>query len=379
MYDYIIENFYINTFHRKINFKELYLISELGQGAFGKVILVKYYGDLYALKSISHLYLQNSSSAMTYLKEEIKNLIMIYSPFVIRLKGFDYDENNCYLLMEYSSSLCLRSAFNWDFSQFKIANCMSIFASMLIGISTIHKYNIVHRDIKPENVIINKDGSIKLIDFGLSKYMKNYTSTIIGTPYYMAPEVIQGNGYDKSIDYWSIAVLVYEMMYRKNPFELKNDINVMNIYKKILKCQVEYPSIDQTNHVNEYKKNEKISVDFDNIKNLLSNMLVKETKKRVSTFNKCKEVLTSYQWDKHMDLDMGFIPFKNFSSLPDHFYNDSDEDKYLINRKYESDLKNAIGIPFKPIYFKHKYSKKYEKYVLNRDDDYFQLLDSYID
>lgn len=377
MYNYIINNFFSYYFIKKIEFKNLYLISELGQGAFGKVILVKYYNELYALKSISHLYIQNSSSAINNIQEEIENLKKINSPFVSKIKGADYDNNNLYLLLEYTSCLSLRSCLNWDYYPFKISNCVSIFVSLIIAINSYQRFHIIHRDIKPENIILNKDGTIKLIDFGLSKQVKNFTSTIIGTPYYMAPEVIQGNAYDSSIDYWSSAIVGYEILYKKNPFEIKNDINIMNIYKKILNSHVEFPLISDTHHNIEYKKDDNQAKILNSFKSLLSEMLIKERKKRIASYKKCKEILNNYPWEKHYDLNHSYPIIKNLSTIPDHFYNDMDEDTFYLNRKNtDVDIREAKGIPFKSIYFKHKYYKKYSKYKINMSKDYIKILEN---
>ena len=78
------------------------------------------------------------------------------------------------------------------------------------AINYCHANNIIHRDIKPENVMVNNIGTVKILDFGLSmqaKIVKNWS--LIGTPYYMAPEIIQGNAYDCQVDVWSMGVLLY--------------------------------------------------------------------------------------------------------------------------------------------------------------------------
>lgn len=88
------------------------------------------------------------------------------------------------------------------------------------AINHCHANGIVHRDIKPENIMIGKDGNIKLIDFGLSKRSKNKNqllSTIAGTPYYMAPEVLDGE-YNYHADIWSLGVLLYVLLSGYLPF-----------------------------------------------------------------------------------------------------------------------------------------------------------------
>lgn len=83
-----------------------------------------------------------------------------------------------------------------------------------------HANGIVHRDIKPENIMIGSEGELKIIDFGLSKTMKSNNASlrsIVGTPFYMAPEVLEGN-YDNSCDIWSLGVLMYVLLSGYLPF-----------------------------------------------------------------------------------------------------------------------------------------------------------------
>ena len=91
-------------------------------------------------------------------------------------------------------------------------------ASILLAVNYLHERKIVYRDIKPENIMVVTNGFIKLIDFGTAKTMKDKTNTIIGTPDYMAPEVIMGKGYTFKVDYWSIAIMMYEYLCGKTPF-----------------------------------------------------------------------------------------------------------------------------------------------------------------
>jgi serine/threonine protein kinase len=73
----------------------------------------------------------------------------------------------------------------------------------------LHSKNIIYRDLKPENILIGVDGYLKLTDFGFAKVIENRTFTLCGTPEYLAPEILQNQGHGKSVDWWTLGVLIY--------------------------------------------------------------------------------------------------------------------------------------------------------------------------
>ena len=93
----------------------------------------------------------------------------------------------------------------------------------LLAIEYLHKNNMIYRDLKPENILMDKEGHIKISDFGLSKILNDFnekTYTLCGTPQYIAPEVICQQGYDKNIDWWSLGCLLYEFLIGFLPFNI---------------------------------------------------------------------------------------------------------------------------------------------------------------
>ena len=111
-------------------------------------------------------------------------------------------------------------------------------AQVLVALGYLHKKRIIYRDLKLENILLDRDGYILISDFGLSKILsqpEEQTNTLVGTAAYVAPEILKGNGYDKSVDWWALGILIYEMLHGKPPFY---DKNVYLMFQKIkdVKC-----------------------------------------------------------------------------------------------------------------------------------------------
>ena len=140
------------------------------------------------------------------------------------------------------------------------------FYASIIGLALdhLHKNGIVYRDIKPENILLEEDGYLKLIDFGMAKILKEgeITNSFCGTPEYLAPEIITGEGHNRMADWWSYGTLVYEMLFGIPPFFCEN---VEKMYDLITKSQLRFP------------KKFRIS---DEAKDFLVKLLVKNQKER---------------------------------------------------------------------------------------------------
>jgi len=103
----------------------------------------------------------------------------------------------------------------------------------------MHSKGIIYRDLKPENLLLTDKGYLKITDFGFAKKIKEKrTWTLCGTPDYLAPEVVSGQGHDRSVDWWTLGILIYEMLASYPPFY---DEDPMKTYAKIMHGQVAFP------------------------------------------------------------------------------------------------------------------------------------------
>lgn len=122
----------------------------------------------------------------------------------------------------------------------RFSNDVALFfaSEILLAFEYLHGMDIAYRDLKPENLLIDKEGHVKITDFGFAKVVKDKTYTLCGTPEYLAPEIIQSKGHNKNVDWWALGVLVFEMLAGYPPFY---DDNPMGIYQKIMDGYYEFP------------------------------------------------------------------------------------------------------------------------------------------
>jgi serine/threonine protein kinase len=110
---------------------------------------------------------------------------------------------------------------------------------MVLAIGYLHKeFNVIYRDLKPENIILDEHGYLKLTDFGLAK-QANFSNTFCGTPEYVSPEMLDGSGHDKTLDWWALGIIVYELLSGIPPYYDK-DHNVM--FQNIQKGDILWPN-----------------------------------------------------------------------------------------------------------------------------------------
>ncbi|XP_066930430.1 cGMP-dependent protein kinase 1-like [Clytia hemisphaerica] len=208
------------------------LLSTLGMGGFGRVELIQdkeNKSKTYALKCLIKQHVVETKQ-QEHVFNEKKILMSLDSPFIINLYKTFKDKRFVYFLME----VCLGGEL-WtilrDKDYFDEPTSRFYTACVVEAFEYLHARGIVFRDLKPENLLLDNRGYVKLVDFGFAKKIKSGTKTwtFCGTPEYVAPEIILNKGHDCSADYWSLGVLIYELMTGNPPFTSSDPMNTYNI------------------------------------------------------------------------------------------------------------------------------------------------------
>ncbi|CDJ33899.1 AGC kinase, putative [Eimeria mitis] len=162
---------------------------------------------------------------------------MINHPFTVNMVGTFLDDYYLYIVMEYViggeffTLLRKLRRFDNEAAKFYAAQVTCIF-------EYLHGRNIIYRDLKPENLLVDSEGYLKLTDFGFAKVIEHRTYTLCGTPEYIAPEVLLNKGHGKPVDWWTMGILIYEMIVGYPPFF---DDEPMGVYQKILGGRIVFP------------------------------------------------------------------------------------------------------------------------------------------
>jgi cGMP-dependent protein kinase len=218
-----------------ITLDNLHFVKELGVGSHGKVYLVHNLKNLYAVKTAEIKSTTNHKLLRYYINE--KNIMSaIDHPFIVKLVNTFKTKQHLFFLMEYIDGITVKQYFDGRRrDQLRDLNETQFFGAILFSIvGYLQRMRVIHRDFKPSNCIIDQNGYLKLIDFGVAKDLtgKDYTSTILGTAHYMPPEMLLGQPYSFASDYWSAGILLFEWFYGYYPFG-HTSIDVFEVYDEI--------------------------------------------------------------------------------------------------------------------------------------------------
>lgn len=236
----LLDNKEDNPLGIKLKVKDFQKIKLLGKGSFGEVFLVqsKKTNRVYAMKVLEkNKVIENRQVEHTKIERDL--LVRTKCPFIIDIKFAFQDSENLYIITEFLPGGELFFHLNKE-RRFTNEKAKFYIAEIILAIEYLHSKKMLYRDLKPENVLISKTGHIKLTDFGLSKIFhksKEKAYTICGTPQYLAPEIVLSKeGYDSTVDWWSLGCVFYEMLIGRAPYKiiLGDSLNEELYNKRIL-------------------------------------------------------------------------------------------------------------------------------------------------
>jgi serum/glucocorticoid-regulated kinase 2 len=232
---------YVENTKGSLKIEDFELLKVVGRGSFGKVmqVLKKDTGRIYALKTIRKAHIISRSEVAHTLAER-SVLAQINNPFITPLKFSFQSPDKLYFVLAFVNGGELFHHLQKE-QRFDINRARFYTAELLCALECLHGFKVIYRDLKPENILLDYSGHIALCDFGLCKLdMKDEdrTNTFCGTPEYLAPELLLGHGYTKTVDWWTLGVLLYEMLTGLPPFY---DENTNEMYRKILQEPLHFP------------------------------------------------------------------------------------------------------------------------------------------
>ncbi|GAA0144221.1 non-receptor serine/threonine protein kinase [Lithospermum erythrorhizon] len=276
----------------RTSIEDFEIIKPISRGAFGRVFLAKKRatGDLFAIKVLKKADMIRKNSVESILAER-DILISVRNPFVVRFFYSFTCRENLYLVMEYLNGGDL-------FSLLKNLGCLEeemgrvYIAELVLALEYLHSLNIIHRDLKPDNILIGPDGHIKLTDFGLSKVglinstddlsgpinntslldddksnvhaepsikkEQRHKHAIVGTPDYLAPEILLGMGHGTTADWWSVGVILFELLVGIPPFNAEQP---QQIFDNIMNREIPWPKVPEEMSLEAYDLIDKLLSD----------------------------------------------------------------------------------------------------------------------
>uniref|UniRef100_A0A8C9CPY3 non-specific serine/threonine protein kinase n=1 Tax=Phocoena sinus TaxID=42100 RepID=A0A8C9CPY3_PHOSS len=206
-------------------------VQKIGEGSFGKAILVKSIEDgrQYVIKEI------NISSMSSKEREESRREVAVLAnmkhPNIVQYRESFEENGSLYIVMDYCEGGDLFKRINAQKGiLFQEDQILDWFVQICLALKHVHDRKILHRDIKSQNIFLTKDGTIQLGDFGIARVLNSTVElvrTCIGTPYYLSPEICENKPYNNKSDIWALGCVLYEMCTLKHAFEAGNMKNLV--------------------------------------------------------------------------------------------------------------------------------------------------------
>ncbi|CEP20168.1 hypothetical protein [Parasitella parasitica] len=201
------------------------LLRSVGKGAFGKVRVVQHKGtkQLYALKYINKTKCIQMKAVENIISER-RLLEQISCSLIVNMRYAFQDDDNLFMILDLMLGGDLR--FHLDRLGVMPEEYVKFFAAeVAVGLHYLHSLNIVHRDVKPDNILLDEQGHAHLTDFNIATTINNEKplTAVAGSFAYIAPEVLKKKGYFTSVDWWSLGIVIYELLFGKRPFRGKSN------------------------------------------------------------------------------------------------------------------------------------------------------------
>jgi len=178
---------------------------------------------------------------MANVVREKRIMCVLLHPHILKLTSTFSDKHCLYFVLEYLQGGDMFIRLCKQGGRFDMKTSMVYAACVLDSFHHMHNKNVLYRDLKPENLVLDRNGVIKVVDFGMAKMTLQRTFTVCGTPEYMAPEIINGRGHFKAVDFWALGILIHEMLIGVTPFG-DNGTSHLNIYKRVnQKEKIDFP------------------------------------------------------------------------------------------------------------------------------------------
>jgi serine/threonine protein kinase len=228
----------VTAAHVQVTVQDFDLLRVIGKGAYGKVTLVRFVRNqqLFAMKSLSKQRLVEYD--LIGRTETERNVLMRANhPFIVSARWSFQTERKIFLIMDYVPGGELFNRLRKK-GHIREPDVRLYAAELVLAIDYLHSIGVIHRDLKPENILVDERGHLRITDFGLVKEKMlggATTQTFCGTPEYIAPEVIANRPYDHMCDWWSLGILIYELLSGVPPFI---EQNMNKLYRMILRDEM---------------------------------------------------------------------------------------------------------------------------------------------